>query len=476
VANSDKPVLLIVDDDPLISDTLSFVLGKDFEIVAAESRPQVKSLLTQLDRPPQLALVDLGLPPQPHKPDEGFALISDLLGISPSIKIVVLSGQSDEANARHARALGAIDFVAKPCEPVRLKSLLFNALMIQDAERSAEKTPAPARDSGIVGISPSMDKLRQQIQQYASAPFPVLIEGESGSGKEKVASSLHQLSPRASKPYLALNCAAISPTLVEPTLFGYAKGAFTGATTSRAGYFEEAEGGTLFLDEIGELPLELQAKLLRVLENGEFQRVGETQSRKSNARVVAATNRDLRAEIKASRFRADLYHRLSVFSIAVPSLREMGPDKLKLLDHFRDFYAREAHSEPFDLDTRATQLWEDYHFPGNVRELRNIVIRLTTKYPGMQVNAEQLEAELDTDTAYPQEIPLPNDAKALIETARKQLQTLANFNLDQTLRQWEKAYVEAALNMTHGNLSHAAKILGINRTTLYSRMQTYGND
>ena len=476
MAKPDKPVLLIVDDDPLISDTLSFVLGKDFEVVAAESRAQVKSLLTQLSNPPQLALVDLGLPPQPHKPDEGFALISDLLGISPSIKIIVLSGQSDEANARHARALGAIDFVAKPCEPDRLKSLLFNALMIQDAERSAEKVPAPAKDSGIVGISPSMDKLRQQIQQYASAPFPVLIEGESGSGKEKVASSLHQLSPRSSKPYLALNCAAISPTLVEPTLFGYAKGAFTGATTARAGYFEEAEGGTLFLDEIGELPLELQAKLLRVLENGEFQRVGETQSRKSNARVVAATNRDLRAEIKASRFRADLYHRLSVFSIAVPSLREMGPDKLKLLDHFRDFYAREARSTPFELDTHATQLWEDYHFPGNVRELRNIVIRLTTKYPGMKVNAEQLEAELDTDTAYPQEIPLPNDAKALIETARKQLQTLANFNLDQTLRQWEKAYVEAALNMTHGNLSQAAKLLGINRTTLYSRMQTYSNE
>ncbi len=476
MAKPDKPVLLIVDDDPLISDTLSFVLSKDFEVVAAESRAQVKSLLTQLSNPPQLALVDLGLPPQPHKPDEGFALISDLLGISPTIKIIVLSGQSDEANARHARALGAIDFVAKPCEPDRLKSLLFNALMIQDAERSAEKVPAPAKDSGIVGISPSMDKLRQQIQQYASAPFPVLIEGESGSGKEKVASSLHQLSPRSSKPYLALNCAAISPTLVEPTLFGYAKGAFTGATTARAGYFEEAEGGTLFLDEIGELPLELQAKLLRVLENGEFQRVGETQSRKSNARVVAATNRDLRAEIKASRFRADLYHRLSVFSIAVPSLREMGPDKLKLLDHFRDFYAREARSTPFELDTHATQLWEDYHFPGNVRELRNIVIRLTTKYPGMKVNAEQLEAELDTDTAYPQEIPLPNDAKALIETARKQLQTLANFNLDQTLRQWEKAYVEAALNMTHGNLSQAAKLLGINRTTLYSRMQTYSNE
>jgi DNA-binding NtrC family response regulator len=476
VVQTNKPSLLIVDDDPLISDTLTYVLSKDFDISAAESRAQVKSLLMQLDEPPQLALVDLGLPPQPHKPDEGFALIADLLGISPSIKILVLSGQSDEANARHARALGAIDFVAKPCEPERLKSLLFNALLVQDAERSADKAPAPVKDSGIVGESPAMDKLRQQIKQYAAAPFPVLIEGESGSGKERVASSLHGLSPRAAKPYLALNCAAISPTLVEPTLFGYAKGAFTGATSARAGYFEEAENGTLFLDEIGELPLELQAKLLRVLENGEYQRVGETQPRFSNARVVTATNRDLRAEIKAGRFRADLYHRLSVFSIAVPPLREMGQDKLTLLNHFRDFYAREAKSQPFSLDARAQQMWEDYHFPGNVRELRNIAIRLTTKYPGMAVNAQQLEDELDTDQAYPQEIPLANDGRALIELARKQLQTLANFNLDVTLRQWEKAYVEAALNMTHGNLSQAAKLLGINRTTLYSRMQTYGTE
>lgn len=476
MAQTNKPSLLIVDDDPLISDTLTYVLSKDFEISAAESRAQVRSLLTQLDEPPQLALVDLGLPPHPHKPDEGFALIADLLSISPSIKILVLSGQSDEANARHARALGAIDFVAKPCEPERLKSLLFNALLVQGAERSADKAPMPVKDSGIVGESPAMDKLRQQIKQYAAAPFPVLIEGESGSGKERVASSLHQLSPRAAKPYLALNCAAISPTLVEPTLFGYAKGAFTGATSARAGYFEEAENGTLFLDEIGELPLELQAKLLRVLENGEYQRVGETQPRFSNARVVTATNRDLRAEIKAGRFRPDLYHRLSVFSIAVPPLREMGQDKLTLLNHFRDFYAREAKSQPFQLDPRAQQMWEDYHFPGNVRELRNIAIRLTTKYPGIAVNAQQLEAELDTDQAYPLEIPLASDGKALIELARKQLQTQANFNLDVTLRLWEKAYVEAALNMTHGNLSQAAKLLGINRTTLYSRMQTYGTE
>ncbi|MHB1245553.1 MAG: sigma-54-dependent transcriptional regulator [Sulfuriferula sp.] len=470
-----KPTLLIVDDDPLITDTLNFVLSKDFEVFVADSRQQVKSLLTQLDAPPQLALVDLGLPPLPHKPDEGFQLISDLLGYSPGIKILVLSGQNDDTNARHARALGAIDFVGKPCEPEQIKSLLFNALLIQDAERTAE-TEAPAAENLIVGTSFNLDRLRQQITQYANAPFPVLIEGESGSGKELVAASLHKLSSRAGKPYLALNCAAISPTLVEPTLFGYCKGAFTGATSNRAGYFEDASDGTLFLDEIGELPLELQAKLLRVLENGEFQRVGETQSRFSNARVVTATNRDLRQEIKAGRFRADLYHRLSVFGIAVPPLRELGEDKVRLLEHFREFYAGEARVKPFLLDSHARQMWEEYHFPGNVRELRNIVIRLTTKCAGQNVTAEQLETELDTDTAFPSEIPLPNDGKALYDTARKHLQTLANFSLDLTMKQWEKSYVEAALNLTHGNLSQAAKILGINRTTLYSRMQTYTNE
>lgn len=472
-----KPSLLIVDDDPLITDTLNFVLSKDFNVHVADSRAQVKSLLIQLDAAPQLALVDLGLPPMPHKPDEGFQLISELLGYSPGMKILVLSGQNDETNARHARVLGAIEFIAKPCEPEQLKSLLFNALMIQDAEISAEAS-APPSESGIIGNSFSMDKLRQQISQYADAPFPVLIEGESGSGKELVAASLHRLSRRAKNPYLALNCAAISPTLVEPTLFGYSKGAFTGATTARSGYFEDAREGTLFLDEIGELPVELQAKLLRVLENGEFQRVGETQSRHSNARVVTATNRDLRQEIKAGRFRGDLYHRLSVFGISVPPLRDLGEDKILLLDHFRNFYARESSAKPFQLDDKARHLWEDYHFPGNVRELRNIAIRLTTKYGGKMVNIDQLEAELDTDAGIysSAEMGLPSDSKTLLELAKKHLQTHSNFNLDQTLKQWEQSYVDAALNMTHGNLSQAAKLLGINRTTLYSRMQSYTNE
>lgn len=469
-----KPSLLIVDDDPLITDTLSFVLSRDFEVFVADSRTQVKSLLTQLDTPPQLALIDLGLPPIPHKPDEGFLLINDLLGIASNIKILVLSGQNDEANARHARALGAIDFVGKPCDPQEIKALLFNALMIQNVEREAI-IQAPVVQSRIIGTSSRLDKLRQQINQYADAPFPVLIEGESGSGKELVAAGLHQYASRAHKPYLALNCAAISPTLVEPTLFGYCKGAFTGAVSNRAGYFEEASEGTLFLDEIGELPLELQAKLLRVLENGEFQRVGETQSRISHTRVIAATNRDLRQEIKAGHFRVDLYHRLSVFEIRVPPLRELGTDRLALLEYFRLFYARDNQTAVFTLDTPATSLWMDYAFPGNVRELRNIVIRLMTKYPGQQIGIAQLEAELDlnAEMAPTDDVLLLNDSKALYELARKHLQTMANFHLDITLKEWEKSYVDAALALTHGNLSKAAKMLGINRTTLYSRMQNY---
>ena len=463
-----KPDLLIVDDDPLITDTLDFVLGKEYSVRVASSRAQVKSLLRQLDNPPEIALIDLGLPPTPHRPDEGFQLIGDLLAYSSTMKILVLSGQSDESNARYARTLGAVDFIAKPCEPEILKVLLAKARRVAEFEQS----PA-AGDAGIVGEGHVIRKLHEQIAQYAAAPFPVLIEGESGSGKELVALSLHRRSPRSTKPYLALNCAAISPNLVEPTLFGYAKGAFTGAITSRTGYFEDAGEGTLFLDEIGELPLELQAKLLRVLENGQFQRVGETQSRVSGARVITATNRDLRQEIRAGRFRADLYHRLSVFAISVPPLRELAEDKLKLLEHFSAVYAKQGNVLPFRLGPAILDLWMRYSFPGNVRELRNVVIRLTTKYPGQTINSEQLLAELDWDEPAATPSGPVQDTNFTLATARTHLETRKGFDLDRVLREMEKSYVDAALDITRGNLSQAAKLLGIHRTTLYSRMQSY---
>ena len=469
MADPAKPELLIVDDDPAIIDTLGYVLGGDFTVITAESRPHAKALLRQRDTPPQLALIDLGLPPWPHRPDEGFQLITELIAAAPTMKIIVLSGQNDEANARHARTLGAIDFVSKPAEPAQLKALLKQALSVTSAETGSAA-------SGLLGNSSPMQKLRQQITQFADAPFPVLIEGESGSGKELVAQALHRQSRRTAKPFLALNCAAISPTLVEPTLFGYAKGAFTGAVTARAGYFEDAVDSTLFLDEIGELPLELQAKLLRVLENGEFQRVGETQSRISNARVVTATNRDMRSEIRHNRFRADLYHRLSVFTISVPSLRDLGEDKQLLLEHYRQFYASQIGAQPVELDTEALRQWREYPFPGNVRELRNIVIRLCTKYAGTRITPDLLQSELDRESLAPGGAGMPSlsDDSVLLDAARRQLEADPDFSLDEVLKRWERGFVEAALALTNGNLSQAAKRLGVHRTTLYSRMQSHG--
>jgi DNA-binding NtrC family response regulator len=280
------------------------------------------------------------------------------------------------------------------------------------------------------------------------------------------------LSFRRAKPWFALNCAAIAPTLVEPTLFGYTKGAFTGATQNKSGYFEDASDGTLFLDEIGELPLELQAKLLRVLENGEFQRVGETQQRFSKARVIAATNRDLRQEVKKGHFRPDLYHRLSVFTIGVPSLREMDDDRSLLLEHYRKFYAEQAKLAPFSLDEGAQKAWREYHFPGNVRELRNIVIRLSTKYAGQKLSTAELEPEFDLETPQEGGPGLPSDPGTLVEQAQRHLQRERGFNLDEMLKAWEQGYIEAAMKLTRGNVSQAAKMLGINRTTLYSRMET----
>jgi len=470
-----RPVLIIIDDDPLITDTLHYVLSKHFEVYVADSRAQAKSLLRQLEEPPSLALVDLGLPPMQHKPDEGFKMIGELLAHSPTMKIHVLSGQSDDVNVKHALALGALDFIPKPCDVDRLKELLLNSLKVQSVEISADAETEKAEDTngGMIGESLPMQTLIMQIHQFADSPFPVLIEGESGSGKERVASNFHRFSKRAKQPYLSINCAAISPMLAESILFGHAKGAFTGANTSNAGYFEDVNEGTLFLDEIGELPLEMQAKLLRVLENGEYTRVGETQVRKSKARVVAATNRDLRAEVRAGNFRSDLYHRLGVFAVKVPPLRELGEDSLILLEHFNAFYARETDQKTFKFDEKAKRRWLSYHFPGNVRELRNIIIRLIAKYAGQTVTESQLSAELDLSRQNEMDegTPIVSNSGDLSSYAMQHLQNEANVSLDQVLKSWEKAYVSAAMHITHGNLSQAAKMLGINRTTLYSRIQ-----
>jgi DNA-binding NtrC family response regulator len=457
-----KPRLLLVDDDPLIAESLAFALAPDYEVTVAGNRSLAVERLRE-GLKPDLALIDLGLPPVAHLPNEGFKLIGDLLAHAPQVRILVLTGQNEESNARRARALGAVELVPKPCEPEVLRTLLARAL----ASRALDKREDDAENvRALIGDSPALRKLRSQIDLYAASSFPALVEGESGSGKERVAYSLHHLSPRARAPFLALNCAAISPALVEPTLFGYAKGAFTGAQAAKSGYFEDAGEGTLFLDEIGELPGDLQAKLLRVLENGEYQRVGETQTRVSRARIVAATNRDLREEVRAGRFRSDLYHRLSVFALAVPALRELGEDRTRLLDYYRSLYATKAGTTPFEFDAAARARWAAYGFPGNVRELKNIVIRLITKYAGYTVGAAELEAEF---------APAGDAVRAdPVAAARAELLSGKPFSLDSALKGVEQAYLDAALEIAQGNVSQAAKLLGVSRTTLYGRLEAAG--
>ncbi|MEX2524709.1 MAG: sigma-54 dependent transcriptional regulator [Gammaproteobacteria bacterium] len=463
---SGKPELLFVDDDPMIVESLSLALEPQYQVYTAGNRKQARDLLQRLDQIPPLALIDLGLPPVPHSPEQGFELIHELIAFNSNIKILVLSGQNESGNIQHALTLGAVDFIPKPCDLNLLKARLDHQLMMFEAER-AEAAPE-AEGEPLMGESPIMATLRDLITQYADTPFPVLIEGESGSGKELVARSLHDQSPRAGAPFLTINCAAFSPELLEAQLFGHAKGAYTGATSSKSGFFEDAGQGSLFLDEVGDLPLNLQSKLLRVLENGEYYRLGETQPRYSEARIIAATNRDLREEVRAGRFRQDLYHRLSVLNIHVPPLRDREKDCLLLLDHFKRIYAVN-NAAPFELSREAVDCLLDYTFPGNVRELRNIAIRLCAKHAGKEVGVEELRSELETAIT---DVNAPGGME-VEENIRAELMG-KNFRLENRLSDMERNYIAAALDMSGGNLSKAARLLGINRTTLYSRLQRLG--
>ena len=467
-ASPDKTTsLLLVDDDPLIIEGLGFMLRKQYKLITAEARQQAMENISQADELPAIALIDLGLPPYPHKPDEGFALIRELLSLQPNMKVLVLSGQDNDVNIQHALAIGAVDFIAKPAEPDLLLSRLKHHKRLHEIDqlRDEQKTVS------IVGDSDAMKMVDNQIMQFADSPFPVMIEGASGTGKELVARALHDNSSRSGEPYLAINCAAIAPDLLEAQLFGHAKGAFTGATQEHKGFFIEVGKGTLLLDEIGELPLALQSKLLRVIESGEFFRLGETKEQCSQARILAATNKCLAEEVKEGNFRNDLYHRLSILNIKLPELNKRGDDVFLLLNTFIESYAGTV--SPFVLDAGAREIWSQYDYPGNVRELRNIVIRLGTKYPGQSVNKDQLCAELETQLSATaladSEAPLSD------ELIKQRLQT-GEFDLDDLINEIESRSIRIALEMNENNVSKAAKALKINRTTLYSRVQKLGTD
>ena len=462
---SNKTPLLLVDDDPLITESLGFMLSQQYQVVTADTRKAVRSLLSSFEHCPDIALVDLGLPPFPHKPDEGFALIRELITINPNMKILVLSGQDNDVNIQHALTLGAVDFVAKPADP----DLLLSRLQHQQRLHAIEINRQALDDTRLVGRSAPIEAVRNQIQQFANSPFPVLIEGESGTGKEMIAKALHENSKRKSEPYMVINCASIAPDLLEAQLFGHRKGAFTGADKEHSGFFIEVGNGTLLLDEIGELPLALQSKLLRVLETGEFYRIGETHVYQSHARIVAATNKVLSEEVTGGNFRRDLYHRLGILHITMPPLRDREDDKLMLLDHFQQMYADTV--SPFTLDNEALQVWSSYVFPGNVRELRNIVIRLGTKYPGKTITRKQLNEELETRLSAE---ALSGQSPSLTDEYLVGKLEAGELILDELLDELESRCIRIALEKYNNNISKAAEALHVNRTTLYSRVQKLG--
>ena len=450
-----KPTLLLVDDDAIIADSLEYVLSEEYQVERASDRPSSFELLDKMSDPPTLALVDLGLPPDTHRPDEGLAVIRKISQKHPSTRVLVLSGQDNKQHVFQAKEDGAVDFISKPCDIAEIKVRLKKQMIASGGDESAHDDI-----EGIVGSSEATELLRQQIRQIADSPYPVLIEGESGSGKEVTARNLHLCSSRKREPFLTLNCAAFNGELLESQLFGHVKGAFTGATETKKGFFEEAGSGTLLLDEVADLPADLQAKLLRVLENGEYYRLGETQPRHASARVLAATNKDMLAAIQNNEFREDLFHRLSVLTVRVPSLHERDGDKQDLLDYYMHQVAREVST--FKLDDEALKLWNEYTFPGNVRELRNIIIRLSAKYPGQTIKPEVLQREMSGLQRH--NVALTGE-EWLSEALRD-----PDFQLDRLLKSVEKEAIELAMRKHRGNVSKAAEMLGINRTTLYGRM------
>jgi len=450
-----KPTLLLVDDDAIITDSLEYVLSEEYDVERASDRRSSFALIDNMVDSPTLALVDLGLPPNTHRPDEGLAVIRRISQQHPSTRVLVLSGQDNKKHLFQAKEDGAVDFIAKPCDIAEIKVRLKKQIVAGGGSAGGH-----GDIEGLVGSSEEIELLRMQIRQIADSPYPVLIEGESGSGKEVTARNLHRCSSRKLEPFLTLNCAAFNGELLESQLFGHVKGSFTGATDTKKGFFEEAGGGSLLLDEIADLPLDLQAKLLRVLENGEYYRIGETQPRHASARVLAATNKDIFEAIKSGRFREDLYHRLSVLAVRVPALRERVGDAQELLLFFMQQVAEQLAS--FRLDEAALKLWNAYTFPGNVRELRNIIIRLSAKYPGQTIKPEELQREMSG-------LQPINGASGSDDWLGSAMLD-ADFELDRMLKTVEKKAIDLALREHDGNVSKAAEMLGINRTTLYGRM------
>ncbi|HYM80812.1 MAG TPA: sigma-54 dependent transcriptional regulator [Candidatus Limnocylindria bacterium] len=434
--------VLVVDDDANIRATLRGVLEDEGHAVA-EASDGAQAMKVLEERRFDAVLLDVKMPVM-----NGLEALDVIREVAPHTGVIMVSGEGTVATAVQALKRGAFDFIEKPVDPEQLLSVLAQAAQLTELRRNR----GPSEDTlGILGHSPAIAALLAEIRQVGPSQGRVLISGENGVGKELVAEALHKLSKRASGPFVKLNCAAIPKDLVESELFGYERGAFTGAMQSKKGRLELADGGTLFLDEIGDLSLESQAKLLRAIETGELERVGGTRTIHFDVRIISATNKDLAAAMESGQFRNDLFYRLNVVPIHVPPLRERRADIGLLARYFLETFCRAEGKPAKDLHPEALAVLEEYRWPGNVRELRNLMERAAILVEGPEVRGEDLAPWLESGV-------VPEDGVGLRGEIERR----------------EAEAIRRALETANWNVTQAAAGLGIDRTNLHRKMRKYG--
>lgn len=443
--------LLIVEDDLALQKQIKWSLDQ-FESVTADDR---HSAMVQLRRfVPSVVTMDLGLPPDADSVSEGFKLLEQILAAEPDTKVIVLTGQNGQANALKAIAMGAYDFLAKPFEPEVLTLTVeraFRLAELQAENRRLQNMQPPDALAGLITRDPGMLRVCRTIEKVASSNVTVMLLGESGTGKEVLARGLHQSSGRKANKFVAINCAAIPDNLLESELFGYEKGAFTGAVKTTVGKIETAHGGTLMLDEIGDLPLPLQSKLLRFLQERVVERVGGRQEIPVDVRIVCATHQDLKQLIAEGRFREDLFYRLAEIVVDIPPVRERVGDAALLAHAFVKRFSSEGGRNSLSLSADAVRAIEQHTWPGNIRELENCIKRACIMADGQQITADDLGlAAVEQDDA---------DRSLDLRTVRDVA---------------ERKAVIAALARVDGNVLRAAELLGVSRPTLYDLMHRLG--
>lgn len=458
--------LLIVEDTPSLARTYEAHLGHDFsEIVIADTG--AKALVAVDAQAPDCVLLDLKLPDA-----DGLDLLDQWIDQGLKAPVIVITANGSMSVAVDAMRRGAVDFVVKPTTKDRLRVTAQNAVENFQLKKVVETYEAEIDRSdfcGIIGKSLVMQGVFKSIEAAAPSKASVFITGETGTGKELIARAVHDLSPRRKAKFVAINCGAIPRDLIESELFGHVKGAFTGATADRAGAAEMAESGTLFLDELGEMPIELQPKLLRFLQLGEYQRVGDSRVRKSNIRIVAATNRDPLQAVRDGTLREDLYYRLHVIPVALPALRERSADILLLAESFLARYASEE-GKTFSGFARDAEEWLVSHsWPGNVRELENLIRQIAVLKDGGEIG----RSDMPVSTASPQSSPTPSEPTASIKVLTAEVSE-PDYGLE-PLWMTEKKAIERAIALCRGNIVAAAKQLQINPSTIYRKKASWNS-